>query len=64
MILVDIKISVISQTKKEICCISPRWNLKKLNTWNGVRMLVTRKEEVGDGKMLAKGYKVTVMNDE
>lgn len=64
MILADIKISVISQTEKEICCISPRWSLKKLHTWNGVRMVVTRKEEVGDGKMLAKGHKVTVMNDE
>jgi len=27
-------------------------------------MVVTRKEEVGGGKMLAKGYKVTVVNDE
>ena len=64
MILEDIKISVISQTQKEICCISPRKSLKKLKTWNGIRMVVTRKEEVGDGKMLAKGYKVTVMNDD
>lgn len=61
MILADIKISVISQTEKEICCISPRWSLKKLH---GVRMVVTRKEEVGDGNMLAKGHKVKVMNDE